>query len=1124
MSRTDAHQLASLPARKVTSLVAALLLAITPMLTVAPHPVLAVAPDNDNFANAEVLSGPLPITVSGTNLDATAEPGEPALDGLPAEASVWYAWTADVTGLVMMEMCDSALIVRLGVYTGDSLATLTPVGDEPARGCLDFQPTKLVEVTAGTTYRIAVDGAHGIAGPFELHLRLMSPPPNDDFADAQILDGPLPISAPGTNVDATGEAGEPKHGGFLATWSVWFTWTPTVSETVLIESCDAEIGTELDVYTGESLDALTEVGIRLMGGATCVAINPIIRLDAVAGTTYRIAVDSFHSTPGAFEIHVRHPSPPANDDFASAVVMSGPPPISVDGTNIEATKEAGEPLHAVNEGGASVWYSWTAPASGRFAVDPCDADFNTLVAVYTGDSLGSLVEVISRNNFSSCEPSLIDAVAGTTYRIAVDGVLLNIGVSQGAFTLWIRSLASPVNDNFADRIELTGGLPIVAEGTNMDATAEAGEVPPGGISGGASVWWSWTPTVSELVALHTCTRTTNFDSTLAVYTGDAFGSLTLLAANDDAQDLGCQVRSLVEFEATVGTTYVIQVDGFLGATGDITLTIEGPPPNDDFADAEVLTGAMPIVVSSNNARATKEPGEPNHAGNIGGHSMWYAWTPTVSATVQIGTCDDAVDGLIAVYTGDLLGALTEVASNGRGCFPGAFVIIDAVAGTTYRIAVDDHTGFFGTSFGDFTLRIADVHPPANDAFDSAVALTGDLTIHASGSNVDATKEPGEPDHTASPGGASIWYAWTATETGSVGIDTCGSEIDTLLAVYTGTSVASLSKIASNDEFSGCFFGPSLLLFNATAGTTYRIAVDGWGRDQGQVLLHVRKAGPPPNDDFGDAADLGDSLPANVPGTTLEASTETGEPDHAGRNGIASVWYTWTAERPTPLVVDTCSATFDTLLGVYSGSALNALTEVASSDDSTDCGDQSLVAFDAVGGLTYQIAVDGPTTFVGRFHSGYFDLAIRSACTETISGATTGTVKASAGIVCLQDASVDGAVRVAPGAQLWVTDSEIVGPVTADGGARVVMCGTSVEGPVRLTGIASVTIGDPNLGCAPNSVDGSVTLKGTIGPSVVAGNTITGKLACTGNAPAPVNRGLLNTVEGPATGQCKALAD
>jgi hypothetical protein len=78
--------------------------------------------------------------------------------------------------------------------------------------------------------------------------------------------------------------------------------------------------------------------------------------------------------------------------------------------------------------------------------------------------------------------------------------------------------------------------------------------------------------------------------------------------------------------------------------------------------------------------------------------------------------------------------------------------------------------------------------------------------------------------------------------------------------------------------------------------------------------------------------------------------------------------------------------------------------------------------------------------------------------------------------------------------------------------------------VRLTGGASVTVGDPNLGCAANDIDGSLTLKGTAGPSVLAGNTIAGKLACTGNAPAPVNRGLLNHVEGPATGQCKALAD
>ncbi len=53
-------------------------------------------------------------------------------------------------------------------------------------------------------------------------------------------------------------------------------------------------------------------------------------------------------------------------NFSSSISLSGSQG-STNGTNIRATKESGEPNHAGNSGGASVWYHWTAPASGSVA-------------------------------------------------------------------------------------------------------------------------------------------------------------------------------------------------------------------------------------------------------------------------------------------------------------------------------------------------------------------------------------------------------------------------------------------------------------------------------------------------------------------------------------------------------------------------------------------------------------------------------------------------------------------------------------------------------------------------------------------------------------------------------------
>ena len=57
------------------------------------------------------------------------------------------------------------------------------------------------------------------------------------------------------------------------------------------------------------------------------------------------------------------------------------------------------------------------------------------------------------------------------------------------------------------------------------------------------------------------------------------------------------------------------------ATSDpAQLTVLPPPANDNFAAAILLSGTSVRVTGSNN-NAGKEAGEPNHAYNIGGHSV-----------------------------------------------------------------------------------------------------------------------------------------------------------------------------------------------------------------------------------------------------------------------------------------------------------------------------------------------------------------------------------------------------------------------------------------------------------------------------------------------------------------------
>lgn len=128
--------------------------------------------------------------------------------------------------------------------------------------------------------------------------------------------------------------------------------------------------------------------------------------------------------------------------------------------------------------------------------------------------------------------------------------------------------------------------------------------------------------------------------------------------------------------------------------------------------------------------------------------------------------------------------------------------------------------------------------PANDNFAAGQVVTGPAGV-VTGSNVGATKEPGEPDIAGSTGGASVWYTWTSPISDAVNISTLGSDFDTILGVYTGNSVDSLTLIAANDDAGGATLTSSVS-FVATAGTIYHIAVDGYGGDTGNITLNYGK--------------------------------------------------------------------------------------------------------------------------------------------------------------------------------------------------------------------------------------------------------------------------------------------
>src|SRR5215472_12529215 len=141
--------------------------------------------------------------------------------------------------------------------------------------------------------------------------------------------------------------------------------------------------------------------------------------------------------------------------------------------------------------------------------------------------------------------------------------------------------------------------------------------------------------------------------------------------------------------------------------------------------------------------------------------------------------------------------------------------------------------------------------PTNDMFAAATLISG-TNVVVTGNNINATKEPGEPNHAGNPGGKSVWWSWRAPQDGYVTVSTEGSTsiyggpLDTLLGIYTGSTVSNLTTIATNDD--GPIDATSLAMFHASAGVVYDIAVDGFtydvpqDADSGSVQLSVSFSG------------------------------------------------------------------------------------------------------------------------------------------------------------------------------------------------------------------------------------------------------------------------------------------
>ena len=553
------------------------------------------APENDNTISATPILGSR-ATIRGNNYGASLEPGESA--GSPAVgSSIWYSWKAPLAGWVSLTTTSTNGRPFLKVYRARDFHPTNHIVTSEAIGPVQTLAAAEFEAVARETYYIGIDtwpprGEEPGFADFELRLdlttlRIVAPVNRTVFAA-----GVLPvfeINVPLTSVDGTLRKVEYRYGDWYSSFGST-TNPPFTLMTPWIRTGRWEVRAYAENDSGE------------------VRVSPSIWF------TVR----------------------PDNDDFASSTKLKGyrwgfdafRHRLSLRGSTEFATVEPGEPFHGTKPAVASVWFSWTAPASGS-AEFYAELRSGVAVAAYSGDALTQLVSVPLTH--TPGEPfRRLQVVRGTTYHFAAfsesahpDSFATDFGI---ALSLQTVRLVSPPDGTITTApttlplgIQLTeepGRIRRVEYWANYTSIG-ASEAPPF-----EATWWDPPPGLYGIRAV------------------------------------------------------ALNIDGFQIETPSSVVTIR--PANDDFASRAELNGPI-VTARSTHTTATQEPDEPGH----GLQSVWWSWAAPATGQVTVDTTGSSHNPHVAIYTGSDLKNLSRIASGyGRFEFP-------AVQGVTYDIAVVD---------------------------------------------------------------------------------------------------------------------------------------------------------------------------------------------------------------------------------------------------------------------------------------------------------------------------------------------------------------------------------------------------------------------------------------------------
>ena len=457
----------------------------------------------------------------------------------------------------------------------------------------------------------------------------------------------------GTNVTATIEAGEPRHGGKAPSHSIWISWVAPTNGVATFDTHGSSFDTTMSAYTLSPTNGttVTQLHEEARNDDDPAAVpTSIIQIGAIAGRAYEIAVDGYQGAAGSVTLNW------------SFIPATAPPPIVVSTPNDRAAKQ-GDPVNLAvnmssaggaqflwffndvedtNQSGTNFFIASLQPTNvGRYQLRVTVGNGNNRVRFFT-----TPVEVQINSDGSTntlAEDKLFDALLFPL--IGDDGS----GTNGGNVLLGSKVAIRPGGlggGTLAPRIGVVRGYNGSQVFNTTFATSDPSEPPHCGVTGGASYWLQYQPPTNGTITLDTVGS--SYDTVMEVYTYNgvltSYTNLISLACDNDG--VATQGAARVTFQCVKTRQYIVAVDGVNAARGTAWLNYSlntNQPATAPLTSSLIVT--QTVFVGSTVTIAPAITGE---------QPMNYSWkkngTNIVGATIPFLQLTNVTTANAATYT------------------------------------------------------------------------------------------------------------------------------------------------------------------------------------------------------------------------------------------------------------------------------------------------------------------------------------------------------------------------------------------------------------------------------------------------------------------------------------------